>query len=138
MNARPLWCLVVAAGLAACSSSGGGGAGGAGGGGGGAGGAAGSPPPCAEVYDCPRGQTCWTLDGVAYSCMPSGAGLRGDTCDATVNTAATCGDQLACLSMGTPTAGTCVAWCDTSHPCPASTTCQAVTTTKGATLHLCL
>ncbi|HZS37667.1 MAG TPA: hypothetical protein VFF06_12610 [Polyangia bacterium] len=96
-----------------------------------------TPPPCDVEYDCPAGQTCWALDGKNWSCMPSGAGRAGDTCESITNTLPSCGDGLACLATGDPHAGTCVAWCDSAHPCPPSSPCQAVNTTQGATLHFC-
>ncbi len=96
------------------------------------------PLPCDVVYDCPAGQTCWALDGTNWSCMESGAGSLGGACESITNTDPSCGDGLACLAMGNPADGMCVAWCDAEHPCPSTTPCQTVTTTMGVTLHFCL
>src|SRR5580658_303267 len=93
--------------------------------------------PCNVLYDCPAGQTCWALDGKNWSCMASGSGALGSTCESVTNTDASCGDGLACLAMGNPQAGTCVAWCDSEHPCPSTSPCTAVSTAMGATLHFC-
>jgi hypothetical protein len=88
--------------------------------------------------DCPAGQTCWTVDGKAWSCATAGAGKLGDTCDASINAPASCSSGIVCLATTNPSAGTCVAWCDALHPCPALSSCQKVITTKGVPLHVCL
>ena len=129
------------------SAAGGGGSGGTTGGGGSptggaagagaAGAAGGSGTPCNVVYNCPAGESC-LASGATFSCMPDGTGKAGDSCDATAGSPITCGDQLLCAASSTPTAGTCVLWCDSSHPCPTGKGCQEVHTSQGATLNLCI
>src|ERR1700677_2497629 len=75
------------------------------------GGAAPDSHGCATTYDCPAGQTCWSVDGKTWDCMKSGPGAAGATC-AAVGGAPACGDKLACVAYGTPQDGTCRYWCD--------------------------
>lgn len=104
----------------------------------GTGGAAGtSGTACNVVYNCPAGESC-LASGATFSCMPDGTGKAGDSCDATAGSPITCGDQLLCAASTTPTAGTCVLWCDSTHPCPTGKGCQEVHTSQGATLNLCI
>ena len=92
---------------------------------------------CNLAYDCPAGQTCATSTGETFACAPSGSGVEGSTCDATVGASVQCGDGLVCLATGDPTAGTCVPWCSGAITCADGKSCQQVTTTKGATLLVC-
>jgi hypothetical protein len=85
--------------------------------------------PCNVAYTCGPGQTCATLTGKTFACMPSGAAKAGDSCNATVNAPNVCGDRLSCLAMGDPTGGACVSWCDPSHPCAG---------TMGVTIQVCI
>jgi hypothetical protein len=92
---------------------------------------------CNAVYNCGTGETCATLDGHSFSCMPAGTSKLDDRCDAST-TAVTCGEGLGCLGTGVPTSATCVAWCGGLPTCPADKTCTSVTTTLGATLEVCV
>jgi len=94
--------------------------------------------PCADSYDCAAGETCATTDGITYKCVTSGPGKVGDPCSATVNSPVTCGDHLSCLATGDPSAGSCVAWCDSKNPCPGGRTCRTVSTTSGPVDHFCI
>lgn len=123
-------------GASATTGAGGASAGGAGGAAaGGAGGTSGTA--CNVVYNCPAGQSC-LASGATFSCMPDGTGKAGDSCDATAGSPVTCGDQLICAASTTPTAGTCVLWCDSTHPCPTGKGCQEAHTAQGGTLNLCI
>jgi hypothetical protein len=93
--------------------------------------------PCNLAYSCAAGTTCATLTGTVFSCTSSGAGKEGDTCDASVGAAVTCGDRLVCSAAGDPTQGTCTSWCDAGHPCASGKTCNHTLTTMGESLTLC-
>ena len=97
-------------------------------------------PACDDTYDCAAGQTCWTADGVSWTCLPAGAGALGSTCDPSTS-AVSCGDRMACVGNGaTPPVGTCRLWCDAGDPCPAGAgTCTTIrTATTGAALSFCM
>ena len=101
------------------------------------GGAAPDDHGCATKYDCPAGQTCWSLDGQTWSCMTSGPGGHGAKC-AAVGGAPQCGDQLACVAYGGPDNGTCQYWCD-SIPCPAGAgSCVTHPTTNTFSMSTCM
>ena len=96
----------------------------------GAGGAAGSKP-CNEApfSTCPAGKTCWVTDkaGSGFSCFNSqpGAG-KGAKCDNVVATPS-CDDGLMCFSTNQLTGvGTCVTFCDATHPCDVSEKCTGI------------
>jgi hypothetical protein len=94
--------------------------------------------PCNLAYRCAAGTTCATLAGTVFGCMPSGTGKEGDTCDASVGAAVTCGDRLYCLANGgDATHGTCTGWCDAGLACPSGKTCDHTLTTTSAMLMLC-
>lgn len=132
---------------AGASGAGGAGASGAGAGGASAGGAGagGGPPEVTECqdhpWDCPAGTTCWpaTADGAKFDCRQSEPVATGSCCQNLIGFA-TCGDGDLCYgTSATPSA--CRRLCklgDTSHPCPASTTCVArALVPGGATFAIC-
>jgi hypothetical protein len=101
----------------------------------------GNAPPeshgCATTYDCPDGQTCWSVDGKTWDCVTSGPGKAGAAC-AAVGGPAPCGDKLACVAYGSPQDGTCRYWCD-GIPCPSgSGSCVSHMTTNTFSLSNCM
>jgi hypothetical protein len=92
--------------------------------------------PCNISYACGANQTCATATGASFACVPSGAGRRGDACDATAATAV-CGDRLLCLSADATADGTCVGWCDHAHPCPTGKTCKTLGTSMDVSIEVC-
>jgi hypothetical protein len=98
----------------------------------------GAKAPCNVTYNCAAGQTCTKMDpNEPFTCLPAGPGKPGDPCYATPDAPVTCGEHLTCLAMGNPQRGSCVAWCDDTHPCAGDTQCTTVTTTIGDKLHIC-
>jgi hypothetical protein len=98
----------------------------------------GSTLRCDGSSPCPVGQTCGTLDGRRFSCMPSGPGHLDDRCDSSTSLAPLCADGLTCLGTSHFGAGTCVAWCGGAQRCPADKTCKSVKTTLGVAIAVCL
>lgn len=73
--------------------------------------------------------------------MNSGLGKAGDPCEDSVG-AATCGDGLACLRVGTGI-GTCSPFCDStnpSHGCPTGAMCRmaALVGAEAAQFQVCV
>jgi hypothetical protein len=93
--------------------------------------------PCSGAYTCGAGQTCASLSGEAYSCVPAGTQTAGTACDASVGASVTCGERLVCLATDYPKLGTCTPFCDAAHPCKGGGRCEPVLTTKGVTLMVC-
>ena len=102
------------------------------------GGSGGGPSqPCNVKYDCPAGQTCWTVDGKSYTCEASGPGQAGDMCTATPGPAP-CSDRLGCVAQGSSLQGTCDYWCYVSEPMPCvAGTCIMETDSNGVTVGFC-
>lgn len=93
---------------------------------------------CATKYDCPTGQTCWSVDGKNWECMTSGPAGAGDAC-AAIGGPAPCGDRLACVATGSPQNGHCRYWCDEDGPCPAgSGSCTSRATLNSIPLSTCM
>src|SRR5262245_14727190 len=71
------------------------------------------PPQCnVDPWQCPAGQTCWTIDDQGnFGCIPSAANAKkGDPCSPGIGQA-TCGDAMACLKRIGQGKGSCRAYC---------------------------
>lgn len=116
------------------------GAGGAGGSGAtGTGGAGGKAGGCAtDPFACADGTVCAFTDvqGSKLECLPSGPGAKGDACQNIVNKPA-CGDDLVCLQLQGEPGGSCVSFCDASHPCDEGA-CSSIQTPSGTILRACV
>lgn len=93
-----------------------------------------SRPSCITSYNCSKGQTCSSSNGLDWECVASGPQKWGDSCNA--SGPVTCGDRLSCVSISDPHSGTCDWDCDAGHPCSAGA-CAAATNPRGVVFHYC-
>jgi hypothetical protein len=95
-----------------------------------------SSSPCNVSYNCSTGETCWTTDGQSFDCFAAGSLERGATCASTPGPPL-CGEGLACVANGDPSAGVCLYWCDSDLACPMGT-CTTLTDSNGVSISFCL
>jgi hypothetical protein len=95
--------------------------------------------PCNEnPWECPAGQTCWPVTGTTFACLPSGGGQSGAPCALDVGVA-TCTDGLNCLETTGTGMGICSPFCDATHACPATSSCEGgYLPDGGATFNVCV